>query len=139
LLFERVEGEWSLAETLRHLVHATDCWLSRMVRQVPRPYHPWGVAPSFLKDPASLGIDPGANPSLGDVLKVRRERMQAVKQTIAAVTPEELGRVCVPPDSPGQPTEPHSVLECLHVILDEEWEHCQYANRDLDVLQARQR
>jgi DinB superfamily len=136
--FERADGEWSFTETLRHLVFATDCWLSRMVRQVPCPYHPWGVAASFLKDPASLGIDPGANPSLGEKLEVRRERMQAVKETIAAVTSDELERVCVPPDSPGHPAEPHSVLECLHVILDEEWEHSRYANRDLDALAARQ-
>ena len=31
------------------------------------------------------------------------------------------------------------MLECLHVILDEEWEHNRYANRDLDVLAARPR
>jgi hypothetical protein len=137
LLFERVDGEWSFAETLRHLVMATDCWLLRMIRQVPRPYHPWGLAGSFLQDPAGLGLDPGASPSLGDVLEVRGERMQMVKETITAITPEELARVCIPPDSPGHPTAPHSVLKCLHVILDEEWEHSRYANRDLDVLQAR--
>jgi hypothetical protein len=134
LLNERVDDEWSFTETLRHLVFATDCWLLRMIGQVPRPYHRWGLAPSFVIDPAGLGIDPTASPSLSEVLEVRRERMQAVQQTIAALTPEELQRVCVPPHAPGHPTEPHSVLECLHVILDEEWEHNRYANRDLDVL-----
>jgi len=38
-------------------------------------------------------------------------------------------------DSQGHPPEAHTVLECLHVILDE---NSRYANRDLDVLQARQ-
>jgi hypothetical protein len=139
LLVERVDGEWSFTETLRHLVLATDCWLLRMIRQVPRPYHRWGLPPSFVTDPAGLGVDPTASPSLAEVLEVRRERMQAVKQTIAALTPDELQRVCVPPHAPGHPTEPHTVLECLHVILDEEWEHNRYANRDLDVLAARPR
>lgn len=139
LLFERVDDEWSFVETLRHLVFATDAWLFRMVRHVSRPYHPWGLAGSILTDPASLGIDPEANPSLTDVLAVRRERMDAVKETIAALTREELERVCVPPDAPGHPTEAHSVLSCLHVILDEEWEHSRYANRDLDMLDARPR
>jgi hypothetical protein len=110
-----------------------------MVRQEPRPYHPWGLAPSFLTDPAALGIDPNANPSLDAVLAARRERMDAVQETIAALTPEELKRICVPPDTPGHPTETRSVLACLHVILDEEWEHSRYANRDLAVLEARQR
>jgi hypothetical protein len=139
LLFERVDGEWSFVETLRHLVFATDGWLFRMVRQDPHPYHPWGLAPSFLTDPASLGIDPEAGPSLDEVLAVRRGRMDAVKETIAALTREELERICVPPEAPGHPMEAHSVLSCLHVILDEEWEHSRYANRDLDRLEARPR
>ena len=63
--------------------------------------------------------------------------MNEVKETIAAVTPEELGRVCVPPATPGHPNDPHSVLECLQVILDEEWEHNRYAVRDLEALEAR--
>jgi hypothetical protein len=63
--------------------------------------------------------------------------MDAVQETIAALTPEELERLCVPPDSLGHPADTHSVLECLHVILDEEWEHSGYANRDLDILSAR--
>lgn len=137
-LFERVDGEWSFVETLRHLVMATDAWLLRMVRQAPRPYHPWGLAGSFLTDPAGLGLDPKANPSLDALLVVRRERMNAVKETIDALTPEELQRICVPPDASGHPSEAHSVLACLHVILNEEWEHSCYANRDLDTLETRQ-
>jgi hypothetical protein len=50
---------------------------------------------------------------------------------------------------PGAPLRPagdsrapgrgRTVLECLHVILDEEWERSRYANRDLAILEARQR
>ncbi len=134
LLFERVDGDWSLVETLRHLVFASDCWLSRMVRHESRPYHRWGLAGSWLTDPVSLGVDPDANPSFEEVLRVRGERQERVKQTIAGLSPAELERVCVPPDSPGYPTEARSVLHCLHVILNEEWEHSRYANRDLDIL-----
>jgi len=137
-LFERVDGEWSFVETLRHLVFATDAWLLRMVRQAPRPYHPWGLAGPSLTDPAGLGLDPEASLSLDAVLVVRCERMDAVKETIGALTPEELQRICVPPDAPGHPSAAHSVLTCLHVILNEEWEHSRYANRDLDTLETRQ-
>src|SRR5207302_9325320 len=79
LLFERVDDEWSFVETLRHLICATDAWLFRMVRHSSHPYHPWGLAGSFLTDPTTLGLDYNANPSLDDVLAVRRERMNAVK------------------------------------------------------------
>jgi uncharacterized protein YjbI with pentapeptide repeats len=136
LLSERVDDEWSFAETLRHLVFATDCWLLRGIRQLPRPYHPWGLAGAFLADPARLGIDPGAHPALAEILAVRRERMDAVRETIAGLTDAELERVSVPPDTPGHPAEPHTVLECLQVILEEEWEHNRYANRDLAVLES---
>jgi hypothetical protein len=138
LLVERVDDEWSFIETLRHLVMATDCWLRRMVKGMARPYHPWGLAGSWLSDPPAWGLDPAATPSLDEVLAVRHERMGEVRLTIASVTPEELERVCMPPDSPGHPSRPHSVLECLRVILDEEWEHHRYAVRDLATLEARE-
>lgn len=137
LLFERVDDEWSFVETLRHLVHAADKWLLAMVRRVDRPYHRWGVAGSSLADPAALGLDPDASPSLAEVLEVRVQRMDAVRETIAALTTDELERTCVPPDAPGHPTQERSVLACLHVILNEEWEHSRYANRDLAVLERR--
>lgn len=134
LLYERVDDEWSFVETLRHLVLATDCWLRRMVKGMDRPYHPWGLAGSWLSDPSSWGIDPEAAPSLEEVLALRRERMDEVGQAIRGVSARELERVCVPPESPGHPTREHSVRACLHVILNEEWEHNRYAERDLDIL-----
>ena len=134
MLYERVDDEWSFVETLRHLVLATDCWLRRMVKGMDRPYHPWGLAQPWLADPESWGIDPEASPSLKEVLKLRRERMDEVGQSIDAVTATELERICVPPDSPGQPTRDHTVRACIHVILNEEWEHNCYAKRDLDIL-----
>ncbi len=135
-LHERVDDEWSFVETLRHLVLATDIWLRRMVKGMERPYHAWGLAGPWLSDPASWGLDPTASPSLDEVLAVRRGRMAEVRETIAAATPEELARVCVPPATPGHPDQPHSVLACLHVILDEEWEHHRYAVRDLAAIEA---
>lgn len=136
-LSERVDDEWSFVETLRHLVLATDCWLRRMIKGIDRPYHPWGLAGSWLSDPASWGLDPTANRSVDEVLSVRRGRMDEVREMIATVTPEELERVCVPPATPGHPNDPRTVLECLHVILNEEWEHNRYATRDLEALETR--
>ncbi len=139
-----VEAELDRRFPERVKLHAVDprglayAWLLRMIRQQLRPYHPWGIAGSFLTDPARLGLDYNARPTLDQVLVVRHERMGVVKETIDTLTGEEVERICTPPDAPGHPTEPHPVLECLHVILDEEWEHSRYANRDLDILQIRQ-
>src|ERR1700722_13079380 len=40
-LHQRVGGEYSFVETLRHLLYATDSWLIRMVLGVPNANHEW--------------------------------------------------------------------------------------------------
>jgi hypothetical protein len=44
LLHERVDGEWSFIETLRHLVFATDAWVRRAILGDPSPLGPAGPA-----------------------------------------------------------------------------------------------
>src|ERR1019366_6843632 len=39
----RVDGEWSFVEMLRHLIFATDCWLSRAIQLARHPYNLWGL------------------------------------------------------------------------------------------------
>jgi hypothetical protein len=135
VLHEQVDGEWSFVQTHRHLVLATDCWLRRMVKGMAHPYHPWGLGGAWLTAPRRWGIDPDADPSLDKVLELRRERMDEVREVIAGATAGELERICVPPDSPGHPRKSHTVLKCLQVILNEEWQHHRYAVRDLAVLE----
>jgi hypothetical protein len=139
VLHEQVDGEWSFVQTNRHLVLATDCWLRRMVKGIAHPYHPWGLGGSWLTSPRRWGLDPEADPSLAQVLAVRRERMAEVAEVIATATPAELARNCVPPDTPGHPSKDHTVLRCLHVVIKEEWQHHRYAIRDLAVLEQRPR
>jgi hypothetical protein len=139
VLHEQVNGEWSFVQTHRHLVLATDCWLRRMVNGIAHPYHPWGLGGSWLTSPRRWGIDPDADPSLDQVLELRQQRMVEVREVIASAKAEDLERNCVPPDTPGHPRKDHTVLQCLHVILKEEWQHHRYAVRDLEVLQKRHR
>jgi hypothetical protein len=51
LLHERVRGEWSFIETLRHLGFASAAWVGRMVLGDPVPWHPldlpWDEAPGW--------------------------------------------------------------------------------------------
>ena len=43
-----------------------------------------------------------------------------------------------PVDAPGWPhPNAYPVRECLLTVLNEEWQHHQYAVRDLDILTAR--
>jgi hypothetical protein len=137
MLYERVNDEWSFVETLRHLIMASDCWHGRMIKGDPHSYHRWGLVGTFLSEPERLGLDVSTTPSLDEVLVVRQQRFNEVGTTISSLTEAEMQRVCQPPTTPGHPNEPRTVLRCLHVILNEEWEHNRYANRDLDILTRR--
>jgi len=69
-LAEQVDEEWSLEQTLRHLVFITDAWASRTVLDEPMPYHPLGLPQSWYPaaDAAALGIDLTAQPGYDEIL-----------------------------------------------------------------------
>ena len=48
-----VDGEWSFAQTLRHLVMATDTWLGRAVLELEEPYHPHRAAARRVRGPTA--------------------------------------------------------------------------------------
>ncbi|GAA1984668.1 DinB family protein [Amycolatopsis minnesotensis] len=139
LLHESVGGEWSFIETLRHLVFVTDAWVRRAILGDPAPWDalglPWDEAPELPGVP----WDRSARPSLDTVLALRRDRMATVREVIGGLTEQSLAADTEPVEGPGWP-EPgsHPVRECLRCVLNEEWEHRLYAERDLDALFARQ-
>ncbi len=137
VLHQRVDGEWSFIETLRHLVFATDRWAGHMILGKPQPYHPLGLPQPGCTpaDAAALGIDLGVRPSLAQVLEARGTRMALVRGILDTLTDEDLERVCPRLPAPGYPQEARSVGLCLGVIMKEECEHRRYAVRDLAVLE----
>jgi len=137
LLHERVDGEWSFIETLRHLVFATDAWVKRAILGVPSPWDPLDLPHDEMPDEPSVPRDLGARPSLDEVLALRADRMATVRQVLAGLTDEKLAGMTEPVMEPGYP-EPGSfaVRRCLQAILNEEWEHRLYAERDFDALEA---
>ena len=138
LLHEPVDGEWSFIETLRHLVFATDAWIRRAILGDPSPWDPLDLPWDEMPDTPGVPRDRGARPSLETVLELRRDRMSTVRQVIDGLTDASLDGHTEPVEGPGWPP-PRSfpVRECLLIILNEEWEHRLYAERDLDALQPR--
>lgn len=138
---ERVDGEWSLAETMRHLVYAIDAWASRTILDEPKPYHRLGLTHTSYPpaDAAALGMDPDARPSWAEVIAVRADRIALVRGIVDGLTETELERTCLRAPAPGYPEEPRSVGRCLRVVMKEECEHYRYAVRDLAVLESRQK
>lgn len=131
----QVDGEWSFAQTLRHLVMATDTWLARAVFERAEPYHAAGLPHD---DPDTAAYDRSVfsqtSPTWADVLEARASRQAMVRDFLASVTDEELSAAR---KNPHAPEHPETIRSCLHTILDEEWEHLRYAVRDLDLLDAR--
>jgi len=138
LLHESVDGEWSFIETLRHLVFATDAWVRRTVLGDPAPWDPLDLPHDEMRDEPSVPRDRAARPSLDEVLALRADRMTTVRTLIADITEERLDRMTEPVTEPGYPeSQSYRVRDCLETILDEEWEHRLYAERDLAVLESR--
>ena len=136
---ERVDDEWSLVETLRHLIFVADAWASRTVLDDPMPYHPLGYPHSSYPpaDAAAIGVEVGARPSFDEVLEARADRLAVVRRIVDGLTGDELERLCARAPAPGYPEETRTVGKCLHVVMTEECAHRRYAERDLAVLQAR--
>lgn len=130
-----VGEEWSYAETLRHLVFATDAWLGA-IQGEEKPFHAWGMpftdVTEFVDRPGDLGIDADAAPSYAEVLDVRAERVARVRDFLSEVSAQRLAEECDGPIWAGR----EAVLTCLRVILDEECEHLRFATRDLDLIEA---
>jgi hypothetical protein len=137
LLHESVDGEWSFIETLRHLVFATDSWVRRAILGDPSPWDPLDLPWDEMPDTPGVPRDRDARPSLDTVLELRRDRMSTVRRVIEGLTDQSLDAHTKPVEGPGWP-EPRSypVRECLLCILNEEWEHRLYAERDLAALEA---
>lgn len=138
-----VAGEWSFAQTLRHLVLATDMWLGRAILQLEQPFHPLGLLDAGTAQdedsPSSTALtvlteQAERTPTYAEVLEARAGRVAMVRDFLATVTPEGLAAERA---NPHAPQYAETVLSCLHTILEEEWEHHRYAVRDLDAIEAR--
>jgi hypothetical protein len=129
-----VAGEWSFAQTLRHLVMATDTWLGRAVLRREAPYDPRGLPNAeYATDGHDPAVFSAADPTWTEVLAVRAERLAMVRDFLRDVTPAVLDEKR---SNPWAPEHDETVRSCLHVVLNEEWEHHRYAVRDLDVVAA---
>lgn len=134
---QRVDGEWSAVETLRHLVFVHDSWFRRCCLGSSRPFTAMGLASDFVPDQEEQGLDRAAAPDLDQVVTVRDEQASELEQWLASVTPDVLSASAPVPAGPGWPpyAAGKTVLECLHVVLNEEWEHHGFCVRDLDLLE----
>ena len=136
-LHESVDGEWSFIETLRHLVFATDAWVSRAIGGDPSPWHPLGLQWDEGEDmPEFRAIGPPARPSTS----CSSSAATGCPPSAGARHPDR--RVAGRQHHAGRrpwlaASRSFPIRECLLIVLNEEWCHRQFAERDLAALESR--
>ncbi|MEU8817935.1 DinB family protein [Actinoplanes sp. NPDC048796] len=139
MLHESVDGEWSFIETLRHLAFAEESWVSRAILGEPSPWHPLSLPWDGMDDTPGVPRDRAARPALDEALALRLDRMATVRRVLDGLTDELLAADTKPVDGLGwpPPAKTFPVRDCLLTVLNEEWEHRRFAERDLAVLESR--
>ncbi|WP_062350994.1 DinB family protein [Herbidospora yilanensis] len=121
---ERVDDEWSFAETLRHLVFAVDTWVGRLILGETSTYHRLGLPPT---DVALTEVEA----SYDEVVRLHADRNAKLRGVMAALTDAGLDEIRTGELIPSWGVESHSVGHCLRVVLREHVEHRRFAERDL--------
>ncbi len=139
LLHESVDGEWTFIQTQRHLSFATAAWVGRAILGNPTPWHPLDLPWDQMPDMDGIPRDREVRPSLDEVLALRSERRAMVRDYLDSLTDAQLAGETAPMPGPGWPRDGQTfpVKECLLIVLNEEWWHRQYAERDLTALDPR--
>lgn len=137
-LHESVDGEWSFTQTLRHLAYATETWVLRALLGDPRPWHPLSLPFDEMTPHPEVPWNRDARPDLDEVLALRADRRAVVRRVLDDLTDEQLAGSTTPVEGPSwPPADAYPVEEVLRTVLNEEWEHRRYAERDLTVLENR--
>lgn len=128
-----VGDEWSLAQTLRHLILATDAWLRGGVQSMGQPFHEIGLIFTGAEQAGfDMSVFRGEEPSWDEILEVRADRQRMVTEFLESTTDAQLAEERADPWG-GDDWEP-TVGDCIRVILEEEWAHLRYVRRDLATL-----
>ncbi|GAA1331095.1 DinB family protein [Brachybacterium rhamnosum] len=133
LVDAHVPDEWSLAQTLRHLILATDAWLGGGILGEEQPFHEIGL---LFTGASEMGVGTSMfradTPSFEEILAVRAEHQRRVTRFLESVSPAQLDEERADPwgSTLWRPT----VGDCLRTILEEEWAHLRYVRRDLALL-----
>ncbi|MEI2778616.1 MAG: DinB family protein [Tetrasphaera sp.] len=133
-LHESVDGEWSFVETLRHLNFAYAVWIDGTIRGIADPWHPldlpWDQAPTIEGVPRDREV----RPSMDEVVAQRDRHRATVGEVLDGLTPERLAETVESAVPFNADWGPYDVAKCLTIVLNEEWEHRLYAERDLAAI-----
>ena len=133
---ESVLGDWSLSQTVRHLVFADDSWTGQMLLG-GEPWHPWGLpntdypADRVVPD---LGIDISVDVPWDDLLALHRERRARFEALLAGFSDADYATTRTGIPGPAWGEETHTVADCVGTLIREHSEHRRFVERDLGML-----
>lgn len=125
-----VNGEWSLRDTLRHLMFAMDKWFMWPILG-RRDFTPMGLPNTGSIDRDWPGLDRTSDPTFAAVLETRASMTATFTDYLSS-----LDLTTMEPEVDVLENGSVPALMCFHVVFEEEFEHLRYALRDLSVLTA---
>jgi uncharacterized damage-inducible protein DinB len=103
----------------------------------PDPWSPLDLPFDTVRDLA-WRHDKDVRPALDEVLALRADRQATVRRVLATLTDADLAGTTTPVEGEGwPPPDSYPVAEVLSIVVNEEWHHRRFAERDLRVLEAR--
>jgi hypothetical protein len=124
-----VNGEFSLVQTLRHLVFAMDKWCT--VPVLGGSFDPIGLPNTGSLGFGFPGLDLTSTPSFTEALAVRADRAARFREFLATITAADFTR-----EVDVLENGPHPLQACVETVLEEEFWHLRYARRDLELVAA---
>ena len=135
---QRVGGEWSAVETLRHLVFVHDSWFRRCCLGSTELFTPMGIGTTVEPYRGAHGLDLSLDPALDEIVSVRDAQAAELEAWLDEVDAAQLAAPAPVPDDDVWPpyARGRSVRQCLGTVLNETFEHNGFCVRDLDLIEA---
>lgn len=133
-----VNDEWSVVQTLRHLVFVHDSWFRRCCLGSTQLFTPLGIGANVDPYRGAHGLDLSSDPALDEIVSVRDAQIAELQAWLDEVTTAQLAARAPVPDGDVWPpyARGRSVRQCLRVVLNETFEHHGFCIRDLDLIRA---
>lgn len=133
-----VNGEWSAAQTLRHLVFVHDSWFRRCCLGLRERFSPMGMGPDDARYREANGLDLSLSPGLEEIVSPREHQVAELLAWLDDVTAEQLVAPAPVPDDDVWPpyARGRTVRQCLGTVLTETFEHHRFCVRDLHLITA---
>ncbi len=123
-----VGGEWTLRQTMRHLLFAMDKWFA-LPFLGETTFTSCGLPNTGSQGRSWPGLDSDVDPSFDELLGLCAAQSERFVRFLESTNFDELPSTAEILENGEMPT-----IMCFHAVLEEEFEHLRYVLRDLEPL-----